>query len=638
MRDGFVKVAAANCTVNVCDVDSNVETITKTIKEAGKNGAKVIVLPELCISGYSCRDIFFQSTLLDACQRGLCQIAEDTKDMDALIVVGLPFEYNGKLYNVAAVLNHGEILGLVPKKNLPNYQEFYERRQFTPGFDRVVPVTVAGQESLMGADMLFNCKEMPHLVLGVEICEDLWVPCPPSTDLALAGATLIANPSASDEITGKNTYRKELVSNQSARLYCGYIYASATDSESTTDVVYSGHNIIAESGSVLAESELFSNGIIYSEIDVEAIIQKRMRMTTYNMNNDSMFPVDFSLNIEDCAITRYIDPLPFVPSEDVKRTKRCEDILDIQCRGLKKRLSHTGIKSAVIGISGGLDSTLALLVTVRAFDMLGFDRKGIIGVTMPGFGTTDRTYDNAVSMIKTLGITFKEISIVDAVKGHFADIEHDINIHDVTYENSQARSRTLILMDLANKYNGLVIGTGDMSELALGWATYNGDHMSMYAVNAGVPKTLVRHLVAYYAEKFSDRADLKRVLLDVLDTPVSPELLPPDQGGKIAQKTEDLVGPYELHDFFLYHFMRYGERPAKTFRLALIAFEDKYDRATILKWLKTFYRRFFYQQYKRSCLPDGPKVGSVCLSPRGDLRMVSDTNVKLWLQELENFS
>lgn len=637
MKDGFVKVAAANCQVKVADVEHNLSAIKAVILEAADEKAKIIVFPELSITGYSCRDIFFQSTLLKASEDALGEIVKFSKNIDAVIVVGLPYEYNCKLYNVAAVICKGALLGLVPKKNLPNYQEFYERRQFTPGFDEPQPVTVAGFDTYIGASQLFRCASMPHLVIGAEICEDLWVPNPPSTALALSGATVIVNPSASDEVTGKNVYRKELVAHQSARLYSGYVYSSANDTESTTDVVYSGHSIIADCGSVLEESNLFSDGIIYSEIDVDAIVQKRMRMSTFSTNDSAAVVWDFDLDITDTKLTRYIDPRPFVPASVEKRARRCEEILDIQCRGLKKRLSHTGLKSAVIGISGGLDSTLALLVTVRAFDMLGLDRKGIIGVTMPGFGTTDRTYDNAVTMIKTLGVTFKEISIVDAVTGHFKDIEQDINNHDVTYENGQARTRTLILMDLANKNGGLVIGTGDMSELALGWATYNGDHMSMYGVNVGVPKTLVRHLVSYYADKFSD-TELRKVLLDVLDTPVSPELLPPDSNGEIAQKTEDLVGPYELHDFFLYHFMRYGETPSKTYRLACIAFAGEYDNATILKWLKTFYRRFFSQQYKRSCLPDGPKVGSVCLSPRGDLRMVSDTNVKLWLEELENFS
>lgn len=637
MKDGFIKVAAITPEVKVADVDYNLITMELAISDAVKGGAKIIVLPELSLCGYSCRDIFFQESLLEACERALGELIDYCKNYDALVAVGLPYEFRGKLYNVAAVFCKGKLLGLVPKKFLPNYQEFYEARQFTRGFDDCEMVKVCGQDTYIGARQLFECDTVKHLSVGVEICEDLWTPDPPSTHLCLAGATVILNLSASDEVTGKNSYRKELVSNQSARLYCGYIYCSASDSESTTDVVYSGHNIIAESGLVLAESELFSHGMIMSELDLAQIYQKRMRMTTYEINRGFYAARSFSLDNADVELTRYIDPQPFVPSNEAKRAKRCEEILDIQCRGLKKRLAHTGAKSAIIGISGGLDSTLALLVTVRAFDMLGLDRKGIIGVTMPGFGTTDRTYDNAVTMIKSLKITFKEISIVDAVTGHFKDIEHSMDVHDVTYENGQARTRTLILMDLANKHGGLVIGTGDMSELALGWATYNGDHMSMYAVNAGVPKTLVRHLVDYYALTCDDKK-LKKVLLDVLDTPVSPELLPPSEDGTISQKTEDLVGPYELHDFFLYQLMRYGTSPAKAFRLALVAFDGVYDRETILKWEKTFYRRFFSQQYKRSCLPDGPKVGSVCLSPRGDLRMVSDTCVKLWLKELENFS
>lgn len=634
MKDGFIKVAAANCRVSVADVDANVKEIQSTFKEACENGARIVVFPELCLSGYSCRDMFFQSSLITACQDALSRLTALSALHDAVMVVGLPYEYDGKLYNVAALIHMGRILGMVPKKFLPNYQEFYEARQFTPGFDEVVQVCVNGFTTTLGAKQLFVCDTMPHLVLGAEICEDLWTPCPPSTGLAMAGATLIVNPSASDEVTGKNTYRRQLVADQSARLYAAYIYSSASDSESTTDVVYSGHNIIAESGSVLSESPLFSQGIIYSEIDVDGIIQKRMRMSTYHTAAAGYLKVHFKMIEHDTHISRFIDPQPFVPSDELRRARRCEEILDIQCRGLKKRLAHTGSKAAVIGISGGLDSTLALLVTVRAFDMLGLDRKGIIGVTMPGFGTTDRTYDNAVSMIKALGVTFKEISIVNGVTGHFKDIEHDMSVHDVTYENGQARSRTLILMDLANKHGGLVIGTGDMSELALGWATYNGDHMSMYGVNVGVPKTLVRHLVGYYADSCED-ASLTSILLDVLDTPVSPELLPPERDGTISQKTEDLVGPYELHDFFLYHLMRLGESPRKIYRLALLAFADTYDSATILKWEKTFYRRFFSQQYKRSCLPDGPKVGSVCLSPRGDLRMVSDTSSALWLKELD---
>ncbi|MCF0128356.1 MAG: NAD(+) synthase [Pseudobutyrivibrio sp.] len=635
MKDGFIKVCAVTPEVKVADVDHNLLRIELLISDAVKAGAKIIVFPELCLSGYSARDIFFAHSLLSACKRALGELVAYCKNYDALVAVGLPFEYNSKLYNVAALIHKGKLLGLVPKKHLPNYQEFYEARQFTKGFDDPVPVKVEGYDCLLGAKQIFVCDSMPYLKVGVEICEDLWTPNPPSTGLAMAGASVILNLSASDELTGKSAYRRQLVADQSARLYCGYVYASAGEDESTTDVVYSGHNIIADSGNVLVESKLFDKGMIMSEIDVENINSKRMRMTTFDMMSDFYRTVHFDLKLSDTEITRYIDPAPFVPSDESKRTQRCEEILDIQSTGLKKRLKHTGAKSAVIGISGGLDSTLALIVTVRAFDMLGLDRAGIIGVTMPGFGTTDRTYDNAVAMIKALGVTFKEISIVESVKAHFSDIEQDLSVHDVTYENGQARMRTMILMDLANKHGGLVIGTGDMSELALGWATYNGDHMSMYAVNAGVPKTLVRHLVAYYADSVG-KGKLKKVLYDVLDTPVSPELLPPEEDGTISQKTEDLVGPYELHDFFLYHFMRYGQSPKKIYRLAKMAFAgSEYNEKTILKWEKTFFGRFFSQQYKRSCLPDGPKVGSVCLSPRGDLRMVSDTSSKLWLKELE---
>ena len=635
MKDGFIKACAITPEVKVADVDYNMLRIEIAISDAVKAGARLIVFPELCLSGYSCRDMFFQESLLKKCQEALLEIVKYCRPYDAVVAVGLPYEYNGKLYNVAAVIHKGALLGLVPKINLPNYQEFYEARQFTPGILEAVPVTVGEHSCMFGARQLFKCNTMTGLTIGVELCEDLWTPNPPSTQLALSGATVIMNLSASDELTGKSAYRRQLVMDQSARLYCGYIYASAGAEESTTDVVYSGHNIIADSGNILAESELFSQGMIMSEIDVMDLRQKRMRMTTYDMVSLYYWVSHFDMEIKDTDITRFIDPTPFVPSDESKRAKRCEEILDIQSIGLKKRLAFTGLKSAIIGISGGLDSTLALIVTVRAFDMLGLDRSGIIGVTMPGFGTTDRTYDNAIAMIKALGVTLEEISIVDSVTAHFKDIKHDTSCNDVNYENGQARMRTLILMDLANKYSGLVIGTGDMSELALGWATYNGDHMSMYAVNAGVPKTLVRHLVAYYADTLG-RGKLKNVLLDVLDTPVSPELLPPTEDGTISQKTEDLVGPYELHDFFLYHLMRYGQSPSKIYILAKRAFAgSEYDTATILKWEKTFYHRFFSQQYKRSCLPDGPKVGSVCLSPRGDLRMVSDTSSKLWIKELE---
>ena len=635
MRQGFVKVAAVTPKITVADTTENAKLICESIKKASEAGAKVIVLPELCITGYTCGDLFWQEKLLREAKEALLTVAEATWAMDAIVFVGLPLAHNGKLYNVAAAISQGKVLGLVPKKYLPNYNEFYEARHFTSGMEEVVSVRLSETITVpMGMKLLFTCSSMPELKIGAEICEDLWTPQPPSIRHALNGAALIVNLSASDETTGKDIYRRELVGGQSARLLCGYIYASAGDGESTQDVVYSGHNLIAENGRILAEAKRFENESIYSEIDMYRIVTERRRMTTFESRNDGYTEIPFNLKIEKTSLTRKIDPMPFVPSSKFDREKRCDEILAIQAMGLKKRLEHTHCKSAVIGISGGLDSTLALLVTVRAFDRLGMDHKNIKAVTMPGFGTTDRTYDNAVKLIRCLDCDFMEISIKDAVNIHFRDIGQDPDNHDVTYENGQARERTQILMDIANKTGGMVIGTGDLSELALGWATYNGDHMSMYAVNASVPKTLVRHLVRYYADTCGDES-LAAVLLDVLDTPVSPELLPPEDG-KISQKTEDLVGPYELHDFFLYHMLRLGYAPAKIYRLAKLAFAGTYDDATILKWLKTFYRRFFAQQFKRSCLPDGPKVGSVAVSPRGDLRMPSDASARIWMEELEN--
>ena len=640
MRDGFIKVAAATPEVKVADIAFNLAEIKRRITEAAAGGAKLIVFPELSISAYSCRDIFFNDLLLQKSREALLDIADFSTDIDALIFVGLPISHNGKLYNVAAAVNKGHILGLVPKLNVPNYGEFYETRQFTPGFIEPTEIRIGDEFVPFGAGLLFECVGMPELKVGAEICEDLWVPMPPSTQLALNGASVIANLSASNEITGKSAYRRELVADQSARSYSAYIYANAAWEESTTDVVFSGHNVIAEAGTVLKESKLFTTGVIMTEIDLNLIKSRREHMSTFpaaeNDYADTFIPETLYFDLEDTetVLTRFIDPHPFVPSDNTKRERRCEEILDIQTYGLMKRIKHTGAKTAVIGISGGLDSTLALIVAVRAFDKLGLSREGVIGVTMPGFGTTDRTYDNAVSLIHELGISFKEINISEAVRLHFKEIEHDESVHDTTYENCQARMRTMLLMDIANKFGGLVVGTGDMSELALGWATYNGDHMSMYGVNAGVPKTLVRYLVAYYADICgSDK--VKSILYDVLDTPVSPELLPPETDGSIAQRTEDLVGPYELHDFFLYHFLRNNSSPKRIFRLAEYAFGDSYDRETILKWEKNFFRRFFSQQFKRSCLPDGPKVGTVCLSPRGDLRMASDTCSALWLAELE---
>lgn len=636
MRQGFVKVAAVTPKIKVADTKYNAELILDMMKESTRQGAKIVVFPELCLTGYTCQDLFLQERLLQGAKDALMKLVKESASLDAIFFVGLPFEILGKLYNLAAVFSHGEVLGLVPKSYLPNYNEFYEARHFVSGAELATEVVLPDGSCVPAdRDLLFVCEQMPKLRIGVELCEDLWTPNPPSISHALAGASVLVNLSASNELTGKDSYRRELVSGQSARLLAAYIYASAGEGESTQDLVFSGHNIIAENGQILAESKRFGHGILYSEIDVERLCAQRRRMTTFVTEDQTHTEILFSLKIEETKLTRFIDPAPFVPTDRQNREKRCDEILMIQAMGLKKRLEHTGA-NAVVGISGGLDSTLALLVTVRAFDLCGRDHKGITAVTMPGFGTTDRTYDNAVKLIQSLGAEFVEVDICQSVNVHFSDIGQDPSVHDVTYENSQARERTQILMDIANKKNALVIGTGDLSELALGWATYNGDHMSMYAVNASVPKTLVRHLVRYYADTCEDK-QLSDTLYDVLDTPVSPELLPPEDG-KISQKTEDLVGPYELHDFFLYYMLRQGFSPAKIYRLAKIAFAGTYEDAFILKWLKTFCRRFFAQQFKRSCLPDGPKVGSVAVSPRGDLRMPSDACATLWMEELNTIS
>lgn len=634
MKHGFIKVAAVTPKIKVADTKYNAQAICEKLEEAYAGEAKIIVFPELCITGYTCGDLFLQSLLLEEAKQALLMIAQATEGKDALVMVGLPIERDGKLYNVAAVLQDGEILGMVPKANIPTYAEFYEGRHFAEGNETVVSYFWDGEEIPIGTNLLFQCENVPGLTVGCEICEDLWVANPPSTNHALMGATVIANLSASNETVAKNEYRELLVKSASGRLFCGYVYASAGEGESTQDLVFGGHNLITESGSLLAESKRFVGETIYADIDVQRILMERRRMGIFGKEPQVPYTVvPFTMEVKETKLHRKFDSMPFVPHDEETKNKRCEEILSIQAYGLKKRYEHIGAKTAVLGISGGLDSTLALLVTVRTFDMLGLDRKDIIAVTMPGFGTTDRTYDNACTLVRTLGATLEEVDIREAVTLHFRDIGHDINNHDVTYENSQARERTQVLMDIANRVNGLVIGTGDMSELALGWATYNGDHMSMYGVNAGVPKTLVRHLVRYYADTCENR-ELKEVLLDVLDTPVSPELLPPVEG-VIAQKTEDLVGPYELHDFFLYYMLRCGFEPAKVYRVAREAFVGMYDDATILKWLKTFYRRFFTQQFKRSCLPDGPKVGSVGVSPRGDLRMPSDASARIWLEQLE---
>ena len=634
MKNGFVKVAAATPDIRVADVEFNTQNIINAMEEAQKNGAKILVFPELCVTGYTCSDLFDHSVLLKASRKALLEIAENTNDKDMLVFVGAPFEVNGKLYNVAAAMNQGEIIGFTTKTFLPNYGEFYEMRQFTPGPQTVREITFEGKKIPFGPQILFQAEGMEELVVAAEICEDVWSPVPPSIQAALEGATVIVNCSASDETIGKDTYRRALISGQSARLISGYIYANAGEGESTTDLVFGGHNIIAENGTILKESSRYVNEIIYSEIDLQRITGERRKNTTFQpLDEETLVRVPFTIEETKTFLTRTFPKKPFVPSDEQTRAQRCEEILTIQAMGLKKRLAHTNARTAVVGISGGLDSTLALLVTARAFDMLGRDKKDIIAVTMPCFGTTDRTYQNACEMSKKVGATLIEVPIADAVNIHFRDIGHDPEDHSGTYENCQARERTQVLMDIANKTWGMVIGTGDLSELALGWATYNGDHMSMYGVNASVPKTLVRHLVKYAADDTKDEA-LKNVLYDVLDTPVSPELLPP-KDGDIAQKTEDLVGPYELHDFFLYFMLRFGYEPSKIFRIACMTFDGEYDKETIFKWLETFCRRFFSQQFKRSCLPDGPKVGTVALSPRGDWRMPSDACVAVWMKDLE---
>ena len=634
MRHGFIKVAAATPDIRVADVDYNKGQIIKQMDEAAEAGAKIIVFPELCITGYTCSDLFLQDILLNSAKKALVKIAEHTKNLDALVFVGVPIAVGGELYNVAAALNHGNILGFTTKSFLPNYGEFYEMRQFRPGPKKAEKILFGGKEIPFGPQLLFVENQMANLIVSAEICEDVWSPVPPSIEAAREGATVIVNCSASDETIGKASYRESLISGQSARLISGYIYANAGEGESTTDLVFGGHNLIAENGTILAEAKRFSNGIIYTEFDVQKIANERRKNTTFTETQEHVLPrIPFGLEQTETILTRTFPSRPFVPRDDQERAKRCEEILTIQAMGLKKRLAHTHAKSAVVGISGGLDSTLALLVTAKAFDALGLERSDITAVTMPCFGTTDRTYQNACKMSLKVGATLREVRIGDAVMQHFKDIGHDPQDHSVTYENSQARERTQVLMDIANQTGGLVIGTGDMSELALGWATYNGDHMSMYGVNASVPKTLVRHLVHYFADTCED-SSLKEVLYDVLDTPVSPELLPP-KDGEIAQKTEDLVGPYELHDFFLYYFLRMGYEPGKIYRIAKLSFAGEYDDETIYKWLRTFCWRFFSQQFKRSCLPDGPKVGTVALSPRGDWRMPSDACVALWIQNLE---
>ena len=636
MRDGFLKAAALSPALRVADCAYNTRQIIAQLKDAAARGVKLAVFPEFCLTGYTCGDLFLQHTLQQGALTGLQSILDASRELDVVALVGLPLLVRGKLYNVAAVLCRGRLLGLVPKTYLPNYGEFYEKRQFTPGSTEVEWVTVCGQQVPFGTSLLFRCCEMPSFVLGVEICEDLWSALPPSTFHALAGATVVANLSASDETVGKAEYRRALVQNQSARLLCGYLYASAGHGESTQDMVFGGHDLIAENGTLLSEALPFAGGWAETEIDCQRMESERARNTSFEPSAEGYQTLEFHLELTETPLTRWVDPTPFVPHDQRLRAQRCELILKMQADGLAKRLEHARAKTAVIGISGGLDSCLALLVAVRAMKQLGRPTTDVLAVTMPCFGTTRRTRSNAEILCDELHVSFREIDIAATVHSHFADIGQDEKVLDVTFENGQARVRTLELMDLANRTGGLVVGTGDLSELALGWATYNGDHMSMYGVNASVPKTLVRHLVQYEADIAASET-LKTVLLDILDTPVSPELLPAKENGDIAQKTEDLVGPYELHDFYLYHVLRFGFGPEKIFRLAKAAFAGRaeYPDSVLYKWLRNFYWRFFAQQFKRSCLPDGPKVGSVTLSPRGDWRMPSDAAAALWLAELE---
>ena len=637
MNYGFIKACAVSPALRVADCPYNAQETIEAMQQAAEDGCQLTVFPELGLTGYTCGDLFLQQPLLDAAEAALREILKASEALQLVALVGLPVTVDAKLYNCAAVICQGALLGLVPKSHIPNYGEFYEKRHYCAAPAGVKEISFAGQKTLFGTKLLFRCETMQAFTLAVEICEDLWAPLPPSTAHALAGATVLANLSASDETVGKAEYRRALVSQQSARLLCAYLYADAGHGESTTDMVFSGHNLIAENGALLAESRPFSQALACTELDLGRLLAERRRNTSFEPVTDGYETVSFHLPLREIPLTRYISPTPFVPADGGARAERCELILQMQADGLAKRIEHAHAKTAVIGISGGLDSCLALLVAVHAMKKLNRPMADILAVTLPCFGTTKRTRSNAEILCQELGVQFTEISIANTVRSHFADIGQSETNFDVTFENGQARVRTLELMDLANRTGGLVVGTGDLSELALGWATYNGDHMSMYGVNAGVPKTLVRHIVRYEADA-ANSDTLREVLLDILDTPVSPELLPAKENGEIAQQTESLVGPYELHDFYLYYVLRFGFSPAKIYHLAKAALSDRYSDEVLLHWLRNFYRRFFQQQFKRSCLPDGPKVGSVTLSPRGDWRMPSDACVSVWQAELDTLT
>ncbi len=634
MRFGFVKTACATPAIRVADCAYNAQQTVQAIKEAAQKGVEVLCLPELGLTGYTCEDLFFQPILQQGALDALNTVLTETADLSVLFAVGLPVAVQGKLYNCAAVAQQGRLIGLVPKTYLPAYNEFYEARHFAAAPAETMQVQILGQQVPFGTKLLFCHPQNEHCKIAVEICEDVWAPLPPSVGHAMAGATLIMNLSASDEVVGKMEYRRSLIAGQSARLLCGYLYADAGQGESTTDLVFAGHDLICENGSILAQTEPFAGGMIACEIDIQRLANERMKNTSFAAASEqgytriAMQPMDTTWELE-----RAIEPLPFVPAAEKERAERCEMILQMQAQGLRKRMEHTRAATAVIGISGGLDSTLALLVITKAFQLMGKPLKDVVAVTMPCFGTTKRTKSNAEKLCEALGVSLQQVEIADTVRSNFADIGHSESVLDVTYENTQARVRTLVLMNLANRLGGLVIGTGDLSELALGWATYNGDHMSMYGVNGSVPKTLVRHIVETVAQESG--GELQKVLEDILATPVSPELLPAQENGQIAQQTEAIVGPYELHDFFLYYAVRWGFEPKKIFWLAQHAFAGVYTDAVLVKWLRNFYRRFFSQQFKRSCLPDGPKVGTVTLSPRGDWRMPSDACASLWLAQVD---